>query len=649
MNCQNTKNSLTIKNVDLLSKQEESELNNHLKDCQPCQKQSTLLDDAYKALECPDDDQVSLGSIWEGIQSDIQNAKKYPPLFTEKPAGNNLVIALSCSYCHGPLPRSEACYCASCLSPHHNDCFRTYGRCTSMGCEETHTVKPQLNQAPVKKSVRKRSHIGLIGLAIGAPILVVGLAAGLGVNRYHAAKDQALMARKVAEDQAKALQMAEKKAKQPVEITVFDDPPSMKSLVNGPMKTREANDSKIDIEVMKMDLNDVVEEIAKKANHNILVDPGISERVTVKLRAIPWRQALNLIAKMAHCEIEEPSSNILMLTQPPKVTLQFHQANIRTVLQLLAAYSGKNVLIDNNVTGSVAVDFKETRWDIALGAIVQVNGLFAQQNKSIIIVSRTPFKKRWGTEFGQKTKDPVGKTISLYKTATLTEIARDLSTLSDKPIVVKDRSDKKYNVKIKEVPWTAALKFIANKSQREILDTGRQYVLLPVKDNFFHAKNAPTSVWIQALGNIMGKNIISQTTLSSRFFGDFNDVSALAALQASSYTMFLQLEERAGVLTVHPHRTKQSTPTRKPGSSKVFTVDGRKYSLQLQATLGNQKKRIAIISGNAYSIGDRFTDEDEEEIPFGLAEIQPSFVKLNVYETDAKKAGRVIKLEFPVN
>ena len=47
-----------------------------------------------------------------------------------------LVIALSCSFCRGALTREEAIYCASCLAPHHPECFREHGRCSVMGCGE---------------------------------------------------------------------------------------------------------------------------------------------------------------------------------------------------------------------------------------------------------------------------------------------------------------------------------------------------------------------------------------------------------------------------------------------------------------------------------------------------------------------------------
>lgn len=649
MNCQNIKNSITIKNVDLLSEQEENELKNHLKDCHPCEKQSSKLADAYKVLGQSESTDSNLDSIWEGIQSDIKNAEAYPPLFAEKPAGSNLVIALSCSYCHGPLPRAEACYCASCLSPHHDDCFKTHGRCTSMGCEETHTVKPQLSQAPKPKSARKRSNTGLIALVVASPLLVVGLTAGVGFNRYQAAKEQAIMEQRLAEEDA--IIRANEREKNAPHITVFKNPPSMKDLINGPMKTTEvppaANEAKIDIEVVDMDLKELVEQIANSAKYNILVSPEIAERVTIKLREIPWKQALNLVAKLTHCELEEPTPNVLMLTQPPKVTIQFDQANIRTVLQLLAAYSGKNILIDQNVQGNVSVDFKDTRWDIALAALVRVNKLYAQQNNEIVIVSKSPFRKRWGPELGENQKPTKGKKISLNKSATLTDFAKELSKVSDKPIVVKSEGEEIYPVKLAGIPWNDALKILARQSRREIIENDSHYALLPVKDNFFVAKNAPSALWCQTLGALAEKNIVTQSTLSSLVSTGFHGVSAQAALAATAHKLGCKLEEKSGVLTIQSSRKGGIVKPKKPVKATEIDVGYRTVSLRLQGALRNHSKHFAIISGKSYNLASTLFDENDEELPIRVAEIQPNFVKLKVYDKGWDKASKVVKLSFP--
>ncbi|HBP22197.1 MAG TPA: hypothetical protein DEA08_31000 [Planctomycetes bacterium] len=137
---------------------------------------------------------------------------------------------------------------------------------------------------------------------------------------------------------------------------------------------RRLQTMRINVDVEGVDLADVMEQIGQKVGRNILVDPNVQETVTVSLREIPWREAVDVIAKMTRCEVEERPGDILLLTQPPKVTIQFTDANVRTVLQLLAAYSGKNIIISPQVTGDVTLDLKEVHWLRALHAIVKTVG-----------------------------------------------------------------------------------------------------------------------------------------------------------------------------------------------------------------------------------------------------------------------------------
>lgn len=130
----------------------------------------------------------------------------------------------------------------------------------------------------------------------------------------------------------------------------------------------------IDIDVVDKDLREIVEEIGRKVGKNILVAPGVEERITVTLRDLPWPDAVKVVAGLAKCDIEESVPGVLLLTQPPKVTIQFQDANVRTVLQLLAAYSGKNIIISPDVKGKVSLDLKNVHWLKALKSIVSTVG-----------------------------------------------------------------------------------------------------------------------------------------------------------------------------------------------------------------------------------------------------------------------------------
>ncbi|MBL4845656.1 MAG: tetratricopeptide repeat protein [Planctomycetes bacterium] len=119
---------------------------------------------------------------------------------------------------------------------------------------------------------------------------------------------------------------------------------------------------RITIDINDVDLKDVVEGIARQVGKKILVDPNVAEVVTVQLSDIRWQDAIKILAKMTRCELEERPGGILLLTQAPRVTISFHDADVRTVIQLLAAYSGKNVIIGPEVKGLVTLVVKNKHW-----------------------------------------------------------------------------------------------------------------------------------------------------------------------------------------------------------------------------------------------------------------------------------------------
>src|SRR5579872_5097522 len=142
----------------------------------------------------------------------------------------------------------------------------------------------------------------------------------------------------------------------------------------------------IDCGVEDADLRDVMDVIARQVGHPIVVDAGIKEKVTVSLRKIPWRDAVTVIAGMSHCEVAKLGDETLLITQPPRVTLQFQQANARTVLQLLAAYSGKNLILHPKVEGQVSVDLHVVHWRDALGAVLKLTQSHAVTFGSVVVV-----------------------------------------------------------------------------------------------------------------------------------------------------------------------------------------------------------------------------------------------------------------------
>jgi type II secretory pathway component GspD/PulD (secretin) len=166
------------------------------------------------------------------------------------------------------------------------------------------------------------------------------------------------------------------------------------------VKGQGPNSIRINVDLDGVELADVMEQIGRQVGRNILVDPNVEEVVRVSLRDILWREAVDVIARMTRCEVEERPGGIMLLTQPPKVTIQFTDANVRTVLQLLAAYSGKNIIISPDVRGTVTLDLKEVHWLRALHAIVKTVGDFevVEETEDLLrVVTRTSIEQQLET------------------------------------------------------------------------------------------------------------------------------------------------------------------------------------------------------------------------------------------------------------
>lgn len=154
---------------------------------------------------------------------------------------------------------------------------------------------------------------------------------------------------------------------------------------------------KIDIDVVDKDLREVVSEIGRRVGQNIRVSPGIEETITLELRDLNWVYVLSIIAKTCRCKISREEGGVIVLTQPEKVTIEFSDANVRTVLVLLAAYTGKNIVLDPEIRGSVSLSLKDVHWEKAIQAVCAAHGdfvVFEDSDREILIAKARPRKSR---------------------------------------------------------------------------------------------------------------------------------------------------------------------------------------------------------------------------------------------------------------
>lgn len=156
----------------------------HLRGCPRCRAAETETRACLALVTAPP--VAPPAELWDRIRLRIERSEAADPVRGGAP---DVVIALSCSFCRGGLVRDEAVYCASCLAPHHPDCFRDYGRCSVMGCAEPRVVRPSelprgverrpARAAPEKPGSRRRLARWRIAGLGAALVGTIGAAAAL--------------------------------------------------------------------------------------------------------------------------------------------------------------------------------------------------------------------------------------------------------------------------------------------------------------------------------------------------------------------------------------------------------------------------------------------------------------------------------------
>lgn len=93
------------------------------------------------------------------------------------------------------------------------------------------------------------------------------------------------------------------------------------------------------------------------------------------------------------------------------ISLDFQDADIKSVLRLMSEYGDKSIIAGDDVKGNVTLNMKNVPWDQALESILKIHGLTKQQSGNVITVMTLERKKKM-----KKTKKmPMPSSIKLRK------------------------------------------------------------------------------------------------------------------------------------------------------------------------------------------------------------------------------------------
>ncbi|MBL05004.1 MAG: hypothetical protein CMJ99_05140 [Planctomycetes bacterium] len=140
---------------------------------------------------------------------------------------------------------------------------------------------------------------------------------------------------------------------------------------------------------------------------NIIIDANVKEKVTLKVERLHWLEAMELIAKQSNCKVVRVSSRLIRFTQPPTVSMEFNEADLRLVVDLIAKQAGVNIVIGKEVEGKISFSLKNVPWREALDTLVKtagyvvINGEGGDESTILRVVHQDTLKSEFETRHFQ--------------------------------------------------------------------------------------------------------------------------------------------------------------------------------------------------------------------------------------------------------
>jgi len=140
-------------------------------------------------------------------------------------------------------------------------------------------------------------------------------------------------------------------------------------------KTVQVREEFISIDVHEKSFADIIEGIREQTGKNIIYDAELQDiKVTIELTQLPWRKVLEVIAKEYKCLVEDIGLGVVKVSKPPTVTMEFDGADIRDVVNQIATIANKNIILSEQVKGTVTLRIQGVPWREALEAIIKNAG-----------------------------------------------------------------------------------------------------------------------------------------------------------------------------------------------------------------------------------------------------------------------------------
>ena len=122
-----------------------------------------------------------------------------------------------------------------------------------------------------------------------------------------------------------------------------------------------------------------------------LVSQGTTTRMTIEPKGL-WEYSAYQTETQFIVEVKQLKEDPNKLVQGPgyvgeKLSLNFQNVEVRAVLQVIADFTGLNIITSDTVGGSLTLRLKDVPWDQALDIILQAKGLSKRKSGNVVLIA----------------------------------------------------------------------------------------------------------------------------------------------------------------------------------------------------------------------------------------------------------------------
>ena len=370
-----------------------------------------------------------------------------------------------------------------------------------------------------------------------------------------------------------------------------------------PKAAPEGRGVRINVDIEDMHIADVMDAIASKVGTGIVTGPGVDELVTVYLEEIPWREAVEVIAKMCRCEIREPWPGVLLLEQPAKITTVLEDAPLRVACEQIGETAGIDVVIGPGVSGSVSLDLKEVDGVEALRLAVRSAGAAIEIEDGLALITKVPLTPL--PKPAEATSEPGGPYVDLVvNEGHLDDVSLKLAQEAGLKLIPDPGQSAPVSLELIGVHWRSAVEALAFSAGAEVeeLPGGILRLARVPEGQPLSMISADLREVLRRLATAAGLSVVVDPTLSGRVSVSLTGSPASAFYGVARAAGLEVLEDAAGVLWVGAFKGAASaapaTSATKP-AGKVLDISFKRVELaDAMEQLGLKLERNILVDPN---------------------------------------------------